>query len=352
MVPNRDRILTVLRALFVEARVEQVTFMAGSIAYHAFVSLLPLLLLVLAAISAVGSSSLEDGLFALTEAVLTPGASNVLVTELESANQTTGVSVLGGLLLIWGTLRIFRGLDTAFSDIYESSEANSFADQIIDGVVVLFAVAFAVVVAALVETRLGGLDSVPGGWFAKQFVLVFGLFVVLFPMYFVFPDQEGMRLREAVPGTAVAAVGLTVFQALFGLYIEVSSRAPRESILAGILVFLTWLYFSGLVVLLGAVVNAVLTNRSDDISISPVIGGPPDEQNAASDTIDTQLQSLQRRLTAAEECTLSVDGESVTLPAPNRVVVDEGSPHRQEDTQTVLHLDWTPEREQAANEQS
>jgi signal peptidase len=37
--------------------------------------------------------------------------------------------VLGVVLLIWGTLRIFRGLDTAFSDIYESEAANPFTDQ-------------------------------------------------------------------------------------------------------------------------------------------------------------------------------------------------------------------------------
>jgi membrane protein len=340
-----ERVLTVVRALVHEFRAERVTFMAGSIAYHAFVSLLPLLLLVLAVISAVGSRSLQDGLIALTSAVLTPGASDALIAELESANATTGVSVLGAALLVWGTLRIFRGLDTAFSDIYESGTANTFTDQLADGLAVLFAVAFAVILGAVVETRIGGLAAIPGGWFVRRLVLVVGLFVVLFPMYYVFPDEDDMLLREAVPGTAFAAVGLTAFQALFGIYIAVSSRAPRESLLAGVLVFLTWLYFSGLVILMGVVINAVLSNRSVDVSIQPVVGGVAPDFADPDDTerdVTDQLKSLEQRLETADKLTVDVDGDRLTLPAPTSVGTET-------DTSSLLFVDDQVELQLAWN---
>jgi membrane protein len=344
MLPDRDRVVAVLRALVHEIRVERVTFMAGSIAYHAFVSLLPLLLLVLAAISALGSTGLEEGLLALTRAVLTPGASEALVAELETANATTGVSVLGGVLLVWGTLRIFRGLDTAFSDIYESGGANGFADQIFDGVVVLVAVAFAVVVGALVETRLGGLAAVPGGWLVQRLVLVAGLAVVLFPMYYVFPDEDDLLLREALPGAAFAAVGLTAFQTLFRFYIGVSSRSPQESLLAAILVFLTWLYFSGLVVLVGAVLNAVVTNRSVDVSIRPVVGGVQSSFSTArfsDEDVIERLLALDERLAHADELTIEIGGERTTLPAPTSTEVNaDGSRLAFVDTPAELRLAW------------
>jgi membrane protein len=353
MPPSRARVVTVLRALVHEIRAERVTFMAGSIAYHAFVSLLPLLLLVLAAISALGSSSLQEGLLALTEAVLTPGASDALVSELEAANTSAGVSVLGAGLLIWGTLRIFRGLDTAFSDIYESGTANGFLDQLVDGVSVLFAVCFAVVVAAVVESRLGGLAAIPGGWFTQRAVLAAGLVVVLFPMYYVFPDEEDMLFREAVPGTVFAAVGLTVFQTLFRFYIDVSSRSPQESLLAGILVFLTWLYFSGLVVLLGAVVNAVLTNRSVDVSIRPVVGGVPPSLDEArySENVTDRLHTLEQRFAHASDCTIEAGGERVALPAPTRTRVETDDASLPFASGRVeLHLVWEPPEEPVPEE--
>ncbi|MFB6080606.1 MAG: YihY/virulence factor BrkB family protein [Haloferacaceae archaeon] len=344
MLPTRDRVVEVLRALIHEIRTERVTFMAGSIAYHAFVSLLPLLLLVLAAINALGSTTLQAGLVALTEAVLTPGAGQALVTELRATNGTTGVSVLGGVLLVWGTLRIFRGLDTAFSDIYESSAANGFADQMLDGVVVLITVALAVVVGSLAETRLGGLSAIPGGWIVQRLVLVAGLTVVLFPMYYVFPDEEGMHPVEAVPGAVFAAVGLTSFQTLFRIYIAVSSRSPRQSLLAAILVFLTWLYFSGLVILVGAALNAVLTNRSVDVSLRPVVGGvrPSLSTGEFSDEdVIERLRLLDGYLAHADGLTIEVDGERIRLPTPTSVEVEtDGSRLAFVDTPAQLRLAW------------
>jgi membrane protein len=348
MLPNRRRVLSVLRALVHEFRVERVTFMAGSIAYHAFVSLLPLLLLVLAVVSSVGSTSTENGLISLTEAVLTPGASDVLVGELQRANASAGVSVLGGLLLVWGTLRIFRGLDTAFSDIYESGAANTFTDQILDGVVVLVAVGLAIVVGGFVETRLGGLGAVPGGWVVRRLLLFAGLAVVLLPMYYIFPDEDDLTVFEVVPGVLVTAGGLMVFQSLFRFYIELSSRSPRESVLAGILVFLTWLYFSGLVVLLGAVVNAVLSNRSADVDIDPVVGGIPREPMVApSEDIRPHLRALEDTLTDAESVTVTVDGTETDLPSPASVEAGTGGSRLSLGADDAeLHLAWQSSREE------
>ncbi|MFC6765603.1 hypothetical protein [Natrinema soli] len=72
MNQRTDRAVTVLRAIVHEIRVERITFMAGSIAYHAFVSLLPLLLVLLTAVSAVGGQQLEVALVSVTQAAFTP----------------------------------------------------------------------------------------------------------------------------------------------------------------------------------------------------------------------------------------------------------------------------------------
>ncbi|MEF8850884.1 MAG: YhjD/YihY/BrkB family envelope integrity protein [Haloarculaceae archaeon] len=80
------RTLTVGRAILHEVRTERITFMAGSIAYHTFVSLLPLLLLVLAVVAALDRPGIERGIIALAAALLSPGAGDVLVTELRSTS--------------------------------------------------------------------------------------------------------------------------------------------------------------------------------------------------------------------------------------------------------------------------
>ncbi|MCO8266744.1 YihY/virulence factor BrkB family protein [Haloferax sp. AB510] len=344
MNPRVTRALTLGRAIVYEVRTERLTFMAGSIAYGAFVSLLPLFLLVLAAVSATGDSGLREGVIAVIQSVLTPGAGDVIIAELESSTQLASLSVVGVLVLVWGTLRIFRGLDTAFSDIYESEAANTFADQLSDGIVVLVTVAVAVVAGALIESALPALDGALG-WAVYRGLLVVVLFVTFYPMYYIFPDEDVTYL-EVVPGTLVAAVGLTTFESLFRLYVEFSSRAPESSVVAGILVLLTWLYFSGLVILLGAAVNAVLSNRSRDVNVRPLFGGVPLDSQADAVTrgeVTAAIERLDHLVAAAphEDLTVRVGDESVTLPRPERVVADTETSRFLPEGPVRLELRWS-----------
>ncbi|MUV58229.1 YihY/virulence factor BrkB family protein, partial [Halogeometricum sp. CBA1124] len=64
----------------------------------------------------------------------------------------------------------------------------------------------------------------------------------------------------------------------FQVYAANAGRYEAYGVIGGVLLLLTWLYFSGLVVLLGAAVNAVLSNRSRDVNVDPVFGGIPPEE--------------------------------------------------------------------------
>ncbi|WP_435099170.1 YhjD/YihY/BrkB family envelope integrity protein [Halarchaeum sp. P4] len=336
---------TLLWAVVHEVRAERVTFLAGSVAYHAFVSLLPFLLLAFAVVSAVGDASLEAALLSMTRAALTTGAGDAVVRQLEQTS--TSVSVLGLVVLLWGTLRIFRGLDTAFSDIYESSAENTFLDQLRDGVVVLVSVALAVVFAGVLEHVVSASVAGTLAWVGHRFVLVVGLAVAFYPMYYVFPDQDDMTPLEVLPGVLFAAGGLTVFESLFRVY--VAYRSP-SSVLASVLVFLTWLYFSGFVVLVGAAVNAVASNRSADVDVPPLLGGVParsDEVTTTStdrETLAEDVRGLRERLPAADAVTITVDGEEVDLPPPDAADVSVESTSLPLVSGAVrIELRWVPD---------
>ncbi len=338
------RVEEVLRAVVREVRAEKLTFMAGSIAYHAFVSLLPLLVLVVAVTSAFGIS-LEAGLTSLTRALLTEQAGAALIEEIARSERSTGLSVLGGAVLLWGTLRIFRGLDTAFSDIYESEAENTTLDQFADGLVVLATFAVAIVAASYVAARLpvygAGLPAV----LLREVVLIVGLSLTFFPMYYVFPDTD-VSVVEVIPGVLVASVGLTTFATLFQYYVEFSSQGSSSNVVATVVLLLTWLYFSGLVILLGVAVNAVLSNRSRDVSIDPVFGGVArgtDRPLADREALVRDLDRLARLLEDdPSSMTVTVDGESVDLHPPQALTVDESPDLAFGDGAVAVELRWTP----------
>ena len=331
------------RAILREARAENVTFMAGSIAYHAFVSLLPLLLFVLTVLATIGNAGLEGAVIGVVQAMLTPEASAAIVDQLRQAGSATGLSVLGGLILLWGTLRIFRGLDTAFSDVYETETENTFLDQVTDGLLVLVTATVAIVAAAAVQSRVPLYGSGLAVSAAHWLLMVVGLAAALFPMYFVFPDTD-VSVPEVLPGVLLAAVGLTSFVAAFRLYVEVSGRAS-PNLIVNVLLLLTFLYFAGLIVLLGVVVNAVLSNRSRDVSIDPVIGGVgrgERDELADREALLDGLGRVERLLADADSFALAVDGETVELHPPAEVTSDAESTLGIDDSVT-LTLRWTPE---------
>ena len=345
MEPRFERVVSVSQAILHEIRTEKITFMAGSIAYHAFVSVLPLLLLVLAVISVIGDQSLEDGFIAFIGAILTPSTGEILIAELRTAS--TGVSLLGVSLLVWGTLRIFRGLDTAFSDIYETESVNTVADQFVDGLVVFVTFGLTIGAAWSINSFLPSAESGLLLGVIRRVVLVLGLAVALFPMYYVFPDAD-VSIREVIPGVLLASIGLAVFEAVFRIYTQFRSPDGGGGAIAGVLLLLTWLYFSGLVILLGVVVNAVLANRSRDVDIDPVIGGVKavhrTHDSAAREQLIASLREAETNVSGAEEFVITADGKEVHLPPPRRITTDvEESKFTLGDGTAGLELQWTPE---------
>lgn len=328
--PRSRRAWDVLRAIVHEVRVENLPFMAGSIAYHAFVSMLPLLVLLVFAVSSVADATLSDRVLAVVGVVLTPSGRELIVEAVTSGTSSRGISLLGGGLLLWATLRIFRGLDQAFSDVYESEGRNTLLDQIGDALVVLVTVAGTVVAAGIGRSVLR-FGSGPLGATLETAVVIVGLAASLFPMFYLFPDTD-LDVRGVIPGTVLAAVGITALESLFRVYLELGGPSRSYGVLGAILVLLTWLYLVGFVVLLGAAVNAVLTNRSEDVDIEPVIGdwrpgigttfGAPRWDEGTADVVATRIGTVAEAASGDDPVVVSVAGREVRFPPPASVRTD------------------------------
>lgn len=342
MEVNHERAVSVARALVHELRTEKVPFIAGSIAYHAFVSLLPLLVLVLTVLQFVGNPQGEV-FVSLAGAVLTENTSKVLLKQLDSAG--TGVSLLGGLVLVWGALRIFRGLDTAFSAVYETESTNTLTDQFTDAAVVFVTFGIAIAAAWGIHALLDILGSGPLAWLLGRIVLVCGLALTLFPMYYIFPDTD-VSVREVIPGLLVAVIGLVAFVSVFQFYAAYKAGAGG-SIIVGILVLLTWLYVSGFIILVGAAVNAVLSNRSHDVNIDPVIGNyVTDSERAATDRdcLVSSLREVEATANSGNELVITSNGTEIRLPPPQHATTITDRMISKGSEETVgIEFQWQPQ---------
>jgi len=255
------RPLAVGTTLLRVVRRSEVTLLAAAIAYYALVSLFPLLLLSLVVASTLGGQAFADAIVAALSDVLSPSGEALVRDALTNARGRGGATVVGIGLLLWGGLKLFRGLDIAFSMVYGEHEVESLLTQLRNAIAALVAVGAAVgltLAIGIVARALG----IPIG--------VLGLPVVLtaafLPLFYIFPDTD-LTLAETLPGAVFAAVGWTVLSAGFQLYAAAADSAALYGVVGGVLLLVTWFYLGGIVLLLGVILNGVLAGDIEETAI-------------------------------------------------------------------------------------
>ena len=251
-----------LTAIYRTASDRDLTFLAAGFAYYAFVSLIPLVLLALVVGSLVGGEQAAEQLITAAGDFL-PAAGEELVTDaLTTESGRAEATVIALAVAAWGALKVFRGLSLAFDKVYDEVAEDSMADQIKDGLTVIVAGAGALVlmigIGALLTIVADTLPFVGAlGWLS----LLVGLVFVFLPIYYVLPPIP-VDVREILPGAVFAAVGWTLLQAGFQLYAANAAQYEAYGAVGVVLLFVTWLYFAGIIILVGAVLNVVQARPS------------------------------------------------------------------------------------------
>lgn len=259
---------SVARDVVTVVREHDVTFMAGSIAHAALLSILPLLLLLVLIVGAVGNEYLTEQISAMAREHLTPAGEGLLFEALTQATDRAGASLIGVTSLLWGMLYIFRGVNTAFGELYggDGDGRSSVLETVFDGIIVFTVILIATVGAGFVTATLGRIDRAIVRALTP-FALFFGLAVAFFPIYYLFPDPD-VTVREVLPGTAVAAAGWVLLEALFGVYVSLVDTIGTYETFGAVILLLIWLYGNAFVLLVGAAVNVVIgghhTATNDD----------------------------------------------------------------------------------------
>lgn len=256
------------------AQTQQLPFLAAAIAYYAFLSLVPLLLVTLTVATIFAGGTIASELVTALDGYLTPEATTLIESTLAESTGRSGFTLFGLVTLVWGSLRIFRGLDIAFSRVYGRQMVKSVLEQVRDVLVAILGILGAVMVTVASAT-LFALAPIPYAGITGTLGVILFLPLVFFPLYYVFPD-ENVTGREALPGAVFAGVGWAALGLGFGVYSAQTDSFQLYGIMAGVILLLIWFYFGGMVLLSGAVLNAVLAGRFDD---EDEPGGPsPDRQ--------------------------------------------------------------------------
>ncbi|SIS03427.1 YihY/virulence factor BrkB family protein [Natronorubrum thiooxidans] len=236
-----------------------ISFLAAGFAYYAFVSLIPLVLLALVVGSLLGGEDAAERLILVAGDFLPEAGEDLVTDALTTESGRTEATVIALAVATWGALKVFRGLSLAFDKVYDEVAEDTLVDQVKDGLTVIIAGAGAMVLMIVIGTVLGlAADRVPFAGVIGWVTLLIGLVLVFVPIYYVLPPIP-VAVTDILPGAVFAAVGWTILQVGFQLYAANAGQYQAYGAVGAVLLFVTWLYFAGMLILFGAVLNVVLS---------------------------------------------------------------------------------------------
>lgn len=260
----------VMKRAFAASGTDNVSVLAGGVAFFAFLALFPALIAALTlygliadpALVAQQIDSLATALPAATRELIS--GQLTAITESSSGALTTGL-IVSLLAALWGASSGTNSLIAAVNVAYNQPETRGFVKlRVIALGLTLGTVAFVLVAVALIAgvpvlMDLVGLDTL-GRLVAQivRWVLLVGMFLAgMAVLYRVAPDREAAQLRWVTPGSVLATFLWILGSAAFSLYVSLfGSYNKTYGALAGVIVLLLWLYLTSYIALLGAEVNA------------------------------------------------------------------------------------------------
>lgn len=322
---TRQTVNADVRTLLRVVQHRQLPFLAAAIAYYAFLSVVPLFIIGFTVATALAGQTIAAELITALDEFLTPEAASVLEETLIQGAGRGGVTVFGLVVLLWSGLRIFRGLDIAFSQIYGATTPKPLTEQIRDALLAIAGIAVALVATVSVSAFVAWV-GVPLAGLGGTLGLLFVLTAVFFPVYYLFPAPV-IGVREALPGTIVAAIGWTFLGSAFSIYTSYAGAFELYGVLGGVLLLLIWFYFGGLILLFGGALNVVLGERAGDRQLQQAplrdhtqrasmseSDGPNDEEPAENSPVeDGTVQQNGDRIDGDNE---SPDGPDADTDGP------------------------------------
>jgi membrane protein len=269
LVPASFRYLvTAIWRRFQDGRCAQV---AGSLAFTTLLSLVPFVTLVAVVFSKFPESErFSDALRSfLLNNLLPEKAGKVIATyALQFSQKAANLTIVGGVVLIVTAVMLMRTIDQVINQIWMVRSRHPWATRLASYWLALtlgpLLLAGGVFVASATLSMSMDMMNEPAwlevaGFRLISVVMLSGVFATL---YYAVPHCS-VRPGDAALAGLFAAAGFLVMQRLFGLYL---AHFPSYTLVYGafavVPIFLLWLYFSWIVILLGAVVAAVLPERS------------------------------------------------------------------------------------------
>lgn len=270
---TRPSLMYAMRKAVREFQSDQCTDLAAALTYYAVLSIFPALVVMVSLLGVFGQGRRTvDALLDIAGDVAPASSLDSLRPTIEQLvnSPTAGFALVVGIVgAVWSASGYVGAFGRAMNRIYEIDEGRPVWKLrpvqlllTLVGLVMAAAVVFLLAISGPVAHAIGdaiGLgDAAVTVWNVLRWPLIL-LFVVaaVAILYYVTPNVQQPKFRWISGGAALAIVVWILASVVFGLYVaNFGSYNKTYGALAGVIVFLLWLWITNLALLFGAEVDA------------------------------------------------------------------------------------------------
>ncbi|MEU2373560.1 YihY/virulence factor BrkB family protein [Streptomyces misionensis] len=287
-----------------EFQKDQLTDRAAALTYYGMLALFPALLVLVSLLGITGRSTTDRLLADVRQ--LAPGpARDVLTRSVEQLQNSAGtgsvLAVVGIVVALWSASGYVAAFIRAANAVYDMPEGRPVWRLLpvrvgVTAVLLVLAVLSAVIVvfsgplARRTGQALGLGDTALTAWsIAKWPVLVILVVVMIAILYWACPNAKVRGFRWITQGSVLALVIWMAASAGFAVYVaNFASYNKTYGTMAGIVVFLVWLWISNLALLLGLEFDAETVRQRAVAGGGHPVRGRPVVEPRSTTTWDEQ----------------------------------------------------------------
>ncbi|MFE5488909.1 YihY/virulence factor BrkB family protein [Streptomyces virginiae] len=295
----------VLRGTLKEFKDDELADRAAALTYYGVLALFPALLVLVSLLGIAGKSVTEQVLANLQK--LTPGsARDVITNAVQQLQGNAGigslVAIVGLAIAIWSASGYVAAFIRTANAVYDMPEGRPVWKVLPLRLVLTVTLMILAVVSALIVVFTGGLarhagdalgigDTALTVWsIAKWPVLVLLVTIMIAILYWAAPNAKGRGFKWVTPGSFLALVIWMIASAGFAFYVaNFGSYNKTYGTLAGVIVFLIWLWITNLAILLGLEFDAEMVRQR------AIAGGHPEDEEPYVEPRDTRKWSDEDR---------------------------------------------------------
>ncbi|MEC1748293.1 YihY family inner membrane protein [Bacillus mojavensis] len=262
-----------LKELFGRYTLHEGQSKSAELAYFFLLSLFPFLIFMLT-LTAYLPISTDDVLGVVKQ--YAPGSAMSLVESIthQTLNDRNGGLLSFGIIAaLWSASNGMNSIVRSLNHAYEVEENRSFIIVRLTSIFLTIAMVFTILVALLLPVFgrqigllaadfVGASDLFLSIWTAIRWgVSPLVLLIVFSALYIIAPNKK-LSLRFVMPGALFAAIGWIVVSTLFSFYVSTfANYSATYGSIGGIIVLMIWFYLSGILIILGGEINALLHKR-------------------------------------------------------------------------------------------